>query len=323
MSIVSSALKVVIHPIFIFVASQVVWVVVAILWVHWFVNAREIIQVLKSSFPPGIESHITITTLIIGCVLLGMILVGSIWIFVVSQRQSLTLKQQQNFVSSVTHELRSPLASLKLMIETAEARRLPFEMQSQLLSMAKKDIERLLRLVNQILLSSRLDRGVEDFSKSQELLDIKTIVSQSGERAAWLDQNIQDRIFIQCPEGLSIQASKSGLMLIFGNLIENAIKYSPLNSPIIIEIFEKSNFIVVSIKDQGFGITSADLKRIFKLFHRGQVAASKAIPGTGVGLFLVKSIVKILGGRISVFSEGVGKGSTFTVELPMRGQNEA
>lgn len=322
MSFIRSTVKIAIHPIFIFVASQVVWVLVAILWVHWFVNAREIIQVLKSSFPSGIESHITITTLVIGCVLLGMILVGSTWIFVVSQRQSLTLKQQQNFVSSVTHELRSPLASLKLMIETAEARRLPFEMQSHLLSMAKKDIERLLRLVNQVLLSSRLDRGVEDFSRTEEVLDIKTIVAQSVERAAWLDQNIQERIFIHCVDGLNIQASKNGLILIFGNLIENAVKYSPLKSPITIEIFEKSNVIVVSIRDQGFGINSHDLKRVFKLFHRGQVAASKAIPGTGVGLFLVKSIVKILGGRIFVLSEGEGRGSTFTVELPMKGRNE-
>jgi len=319
MSFLRSTFKVLFHPIFIFVASQIVWISLAVLWVHWFVNAREVIEVMRSSLPVVVESHITITALVIGCILLGMLLVGSIWIFVVSQRQTLSLRQQQAFVSSVTHELRSPLASLKLMIETAETRRLSHDLQSQMLSMAKIDIERLLRLVNQVLLSSRLDRGVEDFSKTTEILNLKTILIQSTERAAWLDPSIQERVEMKCHDDIVVRASIHALILIFGNIIENAVKYSPAGTPIKISVEKNEATIRTTITDQGFGIRSQDMKRIFRIFQRGNVAISKALPGTGVGLFLVKSVTKILGGKVEVSSLGEGFGSSFLVELPRKG----
>ncbi|MEI8027124.1 MAG: ATP-binding protein [Pseudomonadota bacterium] len=319
MSLLRSTFKVLFHPIFIFVTSQIVWISIAILWVHWFVNAREVIEVMRSSLPLAIESHITITALVVGCILLGMLLVGSIWIFVVSQRQTVSLRQQQAFVSSVTHELRSPLASLKLMIETAETRRLSHDLQSQMLSMAKIDIERLLRLVNQVLLSSRLDRGVEDFSKTAEILNLKTILIQSTERAAWLDPTIQERVEMKCDDDIIVRASINALILIFGNIIENAVKYSPAGSPIKISVEKNHTSIKTTITDQGFGIRSQDMKRIFRLFQRGNVAISKALPGTGVGLFLVKSVTKILGGKVEVSSLGEGFGSSFLVEIPWKG----
>jgi len=315
---IHSTLKFITHPIFIFVASQIVWISLTILWIRWFANAMETIEFLKKSSYLSLESSTTPMALIIGCILLGMLLVGSIWIFVVSQKQAQFLRKQQAFVSSVTHELRSPLASLKLMIETAEARRVPTEVQTQMLSMAKKDIERLLRLVNQVLISSRLDRGVEDFSKSEEELHLKSMLIQSIERAAWLDSNIQDRVRIDCPDDLTLKASKMALLLIFGNIIENAVKYSPPLTPIQVRVDVSPNACTVSFKDFGFGLNSNEMKKIFRIFHRGKVATAKALPGTGVGLFLVKNIVRILGGKISVYSQGDNQGSTFTVELPIK-----
>jgi signal transduction histidine kinase len=314
-----SSFKVLFHPIFIFVASQIVWLSITILWVHWFVNAREVIEIMRDSLPVAVESHITITTLVVGCILLAMLLLGSIWIFVVSQRQTLSLRHQQAFVSSVTHELRSPLASLKLMIETAETRRVSPELQSQMLSMAKIDIERLLRLVNQVLLSSRLDRGIEDFSKTSEVINLKNILIQSTERAAWLDPEIQERVQLKCHDDLVLRTSKNALILIFGNIIENAVKYSPPGTPILISVEKNNASIKTTITDQGYGIKSQDLKRIFRIFQRGNVAISKALPGTGVGLFLVKTVTKIIGGKVDLFSFGEGHGSSFIVELPHKG----
>ena len=143
---------------------------------------------------------------------------------------------------------------------------------------------------------------------------------QSIERAAWLDSHIQERISIDCPDDLTLKTSKMALLLVFGNIIENAVKYSPPGSPIKIGVESKTKGIVIHFQDQGFGIANNELKKIFRIFQRGKIATSKALPGTGVGLFLVKSIVRILGGSIAVTSPGENKGSTFSVELPLKQQ---
>lgn len=147
------------NPTAVFIALQAIWISLTILWVIWFTDETQELAKLSQKFGPDYFDETTsLIMLIVGCILLGMFAVGTIALFIFGQRQSKLIRQQRNFVSSVTHELRSPLSSLKLSLETMQKRDLSKEMNDKLLHIASSDIDRLSRLVNQILVSARLDR---------------------------------------------------------------------------------------------------------------------------------------------------------------------
>ena len=129
---------------------------------------------------------------------------------------------------------------------------------------------------------------------------------------------IAARMKLECAPGLSLRTSRSALNLILNNLIENAVKYSPKGAPITITVDAQKDATRLSVKDHGIGLAPKERRRLFKMFHRSDVAIQKAIPGTGLGLYIVKTAVRVLGGRVWVESEGQDRGSTFHVELPTR-----
>ena len=306
------------HPIFIFVICQILWIAILLLWVLWSVDLLNTFHQINLKRIEGIDSDGTITVLVVGCILLGMLLVGSVTLFIFGQKQSYLFRAQQDFLSSVTHELRSPLASLQLTFETLNHRKVDPDTQKKLFENAGRDIERLGRLVNQVLISARLDRGIAAFTDEKvEDLQLKILLEQAMDRAKWLDSNLTSRVSIRCPSYITIYVSKPALMLVLSNLIENAIKYSDQSSPIEIKAWvTQEGRVQISIIDQGLGIQKEQIQRIFRLFQRGPIASKKAIPGTGVGLFIVKGILKVLGGKVWAESDGPGKGSTFNVLLP-------
>lgn len=108
------------------------------------------------------------------------------------------------------------------------------------------------------------------------------------------------------------------MSLIISNLIENAIKYSKKETPIFITATTNDQYMIFSIKDEGIGIAPNDIKKIFRMFYRSSIASTKAVPGTGLGLFIVKSLAQVLGGKVWVESEGRGFGSTFYLRLPKK-----
>ena len=157
------------HPVFIFVTLQVVWIAITLIWVIWFLDsAQEIKKLSEDLGHPHLNNHYTLVILVVGCILLGVILLGTVILFVKTQQQSNLMNQQKSFVSSVTHELRSPLASLQLTFETMRARTLDTSTSRKLLDMASEDTQRLTRLVDQILVSSRLDRGIYGIEDKSE-----------------------------------------------------------------------------------------------------------------------------------------------------------
>ena len=311
-------LRILKHPIFIFIICQVLWIAILLLWVLWSVDLLNTFHQINLKRIEGIDSDGTITVLVVGCILLGMLLVGSVTLFVFGQKQSYLFRAQQDFLSSVTHELRSPLTSLQLTFETLNKREVDIPTQKKLFDHAGRDIERLGRLVNQILISARLDRGIAAFTDEKvEDIQLKVLLKMAAERAGWLDQELDKRLTIRCPSYINIYFSRPALMLILSNLIENAIKYSEKPTPIDIKAWvTQEGRVQISIRDQGLGIQKEEIKRIFRLFQRGPIAAKKAIPGTGVGLFIVKGILKVLRGKVWAESEGPGKGSTFHILLP-------
>jgi signal transduction histidine kinase len=298
---------------------QVLWATILTLWVIWFVGRRREIERLASQLNPSLlptDDTSVVVLIVVGIVMLSLLGAGTIMLFTWGQRQASLIQQQRHFVSSVTHELRTPLASIHLAYETLSTRSLPENTRQKLLNMSLVDIERLIRLVNQILISSRLDRGLAMFKDDLIQNNVKNAITNVLGTLTHLDANIQRRVFVRVSEELTWHGSENAFNIVLGNLIENAVKYSPPKSPITISATSKSDYLALEVVDQGIGLTKRDQKKIFKMFYRSPEATTKAIPGTGLGLFIVKTVVEQLGGKIAVTSAGAGEGSTFKVTLP-------
>lgn len=307
------------HPITIFVSLQIVWLAITLIWVIWFIGAQQEITELTSKFGKDfLDSRTTLATLIVGCILLGVLLVGTIMLFIFGQRQSSLARQQRTFVSSVTHELKSPLASLQLAFETINTRVLDPPIRARLNDMIQTDIDRLKRLVDQILLAGRLDQGILLFDEDLQFVPIKDLFNRIVDSMKYLDPNLGNRISVDCPDSLSVRVSKSALMLICSNLIENAIKYSPRKTAISISAEYVGTEFFLSVRDHGMGLSKVDKRRIFKMFQRGESATKKAIPGTGLGLYIVRTAVKVLHGKIWAESPGSDQGTSFFVSVPIQ-----
>jgi signal transduction histidine kinase len=294
------------HPIVVFIILQVVSVTLTVLWVIWYVNQKSVRFV----------NTYDVTFLIAGCLLTGIILLGTVLLFTFAIKQSRLNKQQRSFVSSVTHELRSPIASIQLSLETLAGRKLSPETECRLFEMIHTDLDRLVNLVDQILVSARLDRGIRVF-EVEDAFSLREVIVSATHHVNHLDQKIEKRVIINCDQNLMMKSAKGAVSLILNNLLENAVKYSPKASAITITAALDSDHVVISFTDLGFGIDKSEQKKIFKIFSRGEFATKKAIPGTGLGLYIVKSVVGVLGGSIKVYSIGRGLGSTFVVRLPI------
>ena len=307
------------HPVSVFVLLQIVWVAVLILWVIRFISQEEAVSQLAHNLgEKEIDATYGIVFLTIGCVLLGIILLGTVMLFVFTQKQASFLKQQKSFVSSVTHELRSPLASLQLSFETLQKPNVPKDVLNHIYHMVTQDIDRLVQLVDRILISSRLDRGIVELDQSKEPVNIAEIIHLVIQRAKHLDQELESRVHITCPSDLWAQISKTGMNLILSNLLENAIKYSKTNQPIRVMVSHHQDKLMFTVEDEGVGLTPYDIRRIFKMFYRSETATKKAVKGTGLGLFIVKSTVQLMGGTVWAESEGQGKGTCFYVLVPVQ-----
>ena len=305
------------HPVTIFVALQFVWIAITLIWVLWFVGQQaEIAQLAERFGRENFDSRAVIAILIVGCVLLAVLLVGTIALFVFGQKQSSLAFQQRSFVSSVTHELKSPLASLQLASETIQTRELDIQTRSRLFGMINSDIERLRRLIDRILVAGRLDQGIFGAEPVEERLHLRSTIGNIIQQAEHLDSQLSKRVSIKCGTDLEYLGPEAALQLILGNLLENAIKYSPLSAPIAIIVTLRSEYLQVQIVDQGMGLDRKEQKNIFKMFHRADISIKKAIPGTGLGLYIVKAAVRNLNGSVWVESPGRGHGSTFSIRLP-------
>ena len=305
------------HPVTIFIALQFVWIAITLIWVLWFVGQQaEIAQLAERFGRENFDSRAVIAILIVGCILLAVLLVGTIALFVFGQKQSSLAFQQRSFVSSVTHELKSPLASLQLASETIQTRQLDTPTRNRLFGMINSDIERLRRLIDRILVAGRLDQGIFGVEPTEERLHLRSTIENIVRQSQHLDEQLAERVSLDCEANLEYLGPAAALHLILGNLLENAIKYSPLGAPIVITVRLGSGYLQVQITDQGLGLDRKEQKNIFKMFHRADISIQKAIPGTGLGLYIVKAAVRNLNGSVWVESPGRGQGSTFSIRLP-------
>lgn len=260
--------------------------------------------------------------LLAGFVAIGLVLMSG-WYFILRSiaREGRLLQLQTDFVSAVSHEFRSPLTSMAHVAELLDSERVPpGEPRRASYGMLVRDTTRLRRLVEDLLDFRRFEDGSASFRPERmDLLDFVRTVVANFEHGMAADYRVE----IVTHDGpIEVLADHDGLARALWNLLDNAIKYSPESRIVWVELSTNGDNATLGVRDRGLGIPPAEQRRIFDRFVRGAQAKALRIRGTGIGLALVRHIVKAHGGDITVAS-GPGQGSTFTIILPLAGGQEA
>ncbi|MCW8312704.1 HAMP domain-containing histidine kinase [Sphingobacterium sp. InxBP1] len=225
------------------------------------------------------------------------------------EREQKLLQQQQNFLLAITHELKSPLASVKLYIQTILRRDLDKEQQRTFLRNSLKDIERLDDLVENVLMTTKLDS--RNYSMPKEDFNFTSLVEQIVDR---LQKNSCSSQVLKpyLEADIIIHADKFAISNVVTNLIENAIKYSPACATVDVKLYIENNKIIFSVADHGIGISDEEKKLIFNKFYRVGSEATRKTKGTGLGLYIVKTVLQKHDATIKV-KDNTPKGSIFEV----------
>ena len=247
-----------------------------------------------------------------GGTFLVVIFIGAAIVYSSFQKSIRLSRQQNNFMLAVTHELKSPIAAMKLNLQTLEKYQLDEEKRIELLSKSIKETNRLNDLCDNMLLASQMEGGQHKATK--EKLDFTEIAKSSARK---YDNRYPERIITQIDkEENVVNGDRLMLQIAVNNLLENAIKYSPPPTAVHVRLFNKDNKVCLQVIDQGIGIPDSEKQKIFKKFYRVGNENTRKSKGTGLGLYLTHKIVKQHNGKISV-SDNDPSGSIFELVLPL------
>ena len=254
--------------------------------------------------------------LVIGIVLFALIIAGLIinTIFVV--REIRRNEQHDSFINAVTHELKTPIASIRLFLETLQSRDVNEQQRQDFYRLMHQDTDRLTATVEQVLRAAetaqkRVERNWAPVNMAALLHDCVEIARQRHQ----LSQAALVETIAASAADTTIMGDAEELHVAISNLLENAVKYSPDAVKVEAALVSQQDDVLVRVTDQGLGIPRSDLKHIFKRFFRTGRARNK-VKGTGLGLFIVRSIIKKHYGSVSAESAGEGQGATITLSLP-------
>jgi len=257
-----------------------------------------------------------IVMLVLGIIFFALIITGLILNMIFLIREIRRNEQQNAFLNAMTHELKTPIASIKLYLETMQSREISEEKREEFLGIMLKDSDRLLKTVEQVLQASRTKERERSLNVSK--IDVQKLMSETV-YVVRSQNNLEEEAirFSEKEKLIWVSADEMELRTVFSNLLENAVKYSKDSVDIFVKFRElSSGYVEIRITDKGIGLAANDLKTIFRRFYRAQSDKTDTTKGTGLGLYIVKEIVKKIGGKISAESRGVDKGTTFILRLP-------
>jgi signal transduction histidine kinase len=254
--------------------------------------------------------------LFLGILLLAIIIAGIVVNTIFLVREIRRNEQQNAFINAVTHELKTPIASIRLYVETLQTRTVDEETRNKFYRTILSDSDRLLGTIEQILRTGRL--GSSSRGPERMPIDLTDLVRECVDRARILHNVSPDALHFERGEILPILGDYDEVRAAVSNLLDNAVKYSANGVHVnVTTAAEEGKYAVVRVKDEGAGIAEGELKRIFKRFYRARGTAASRVQGTGLGLYIVRSVARRHGAKVWAESPGPEKGSTFVMQFPM------
>jgi signal transduction histidine kinase len=251
-----------------------------------------------------------------GAFFLIVMLGGVYLIYRALRRESELKRQQSDFVAAASHELKTPVAALKLAVQTLARPDLPRDKQARFLDNMVQDLARLELLLQMILKAGQIESG--RFALHPEEVDLAAELERHAARAEPLlkEQNCELQAALE--PGLRVRADRQALESILSNLIDNAAKYvqDGVHGRINLRLRRGGERAIIEVEDNGIGIERRELAHVFERFFRGTRESVRTRPGTGLGLYVVKELVEEQGGTIEAESAGLGRGTTFRVSFP-------
>lgn len=257
--------------------------------------------------------------LVLGVLFFGVIIAGVVLNTIFLVREIRRNEQHDTFINAVTHELKTPVASIRLYLETLQTREIDEEKRQHFYGIMLADSNRLLHTIEQVL---RAGKAPSRHLLHRSRIDLSAVVRECLELARLRHhlpvEALQYEESLTPHESAVVVGDDDDLKAAILNLIDNAIKYSGPEVRVVVELATlEGGRAAIRVKDQGVGISAAELKRIFRRFYRVPGTVAMRVKGTGLGLFIVRSIAKKHGGKAFAESEGAGHGSTFTLLLPL------
>jgi len=254
--------------------------------------------------------------LFLGILLLTVLISGVVLNTFFLVREIRRNEQQDAFINAVTHELKTPVASIRLYLETLQTRAVDEVKRKEFYGIMLEDSNRLMETIEQILRTGRI--GHPSRKPNLSRLEVGAVVAECVARARTLYNLSPESLSYAAGSKITILADPDEVRAAVSNLVDNAVRYSGNNVKVTVEIGAiHGRDVFVRVRDQGAGIAKTELKQIFKRFYRAGGPAAARVPGTGLGLYIVRSVAKRHGGRAWAESEGPGRGSTFVLQLPI------
>lgn len=308
------------HPILIFIASVVAVCLSLILYIYWYVEVstglKGVLDRAKLDPDKALASQTWLVILVLS-ILVGIILLGIFIIFVYNQKTFRLYRLQRNFISNFTHELKTPVTSLKLYLETFRKYELPREDQLRYIGYMVQDADRLTHNINRILNLARIESKTYEGKVERE--DLVQTIERFYKKNRHLFDGCEINIHNLSGKSFPYVISPALFEILLMNLFTNAIKYNESEVPRLDITFEpKGRGLHIRFKDNGLGLPKSELKKVFKKFYQIGHSDDMSAKGTGLGLYLVESIARFHKGKMMAESKGIGKGAAFSLILPLK-----
>jgi signal transduction histidine kinase len=255
--------------------------------------------------------------LFLGVLLLAVLIAGVVLNTIFVVREIRRNEQHDAFINAVTHELKTPVASIRLYLETLQTRPVEEAKRREFYRIMLEDSDRLLSTIEQVLHTGRV--GASGRKANLTRIDVNALVETCVDRARILHKAPPEALQYHPGDAVATLGDPEEVGSAVSNLIDNAIKYSGGHIAVTVETAKVDDkFVSVRVRDTGPGIPKAELKQVFKRFYRIPGPLAARVKGTGLGLYIVRSVARHHGGRAWAESEGPGRGSTFVMQLPIR-----
>ena len=284
---------------------QIAWLSIVIIGVIWYIHYSHI-----RMQPIGVWDVVLITEVSLLSIL---ILSGIYALFILYQKQLTLMRTQMHIISSITHAFKTPLATMQLYLETIKKRDLKESTRDELLDGMLAVNQRLKSLVYNFLESARMSSKKRPYALSP--VSISHFIENYVKSHEMLLKDIEFNIHVE--DDVSISLDTNAFEMVFSNLIENAVQYSKSIPHIDLRIWTQGKWVSIELSDTGIGIPKDRYSDVFKMFKRLPEAVGLWGSGTGMGLYVVKSIIKAHGGSIKVSEKSKGEGTSFIIRMPV------